>query len=139
MFQKFSFGEQLGIDSNKFVKFSLRLQQAYRENPYHTSIHAADVVQNVYYYLIGGGAQERCKTTSLDLASLFISAAAHDVDHPGNNNVFESKTRSKLATLYNDQAILENHHAATFFFLIEEEQCNIFEKLKPDDLTKMRK
>ncbi len=53
------------------------------------------------------------------MASLFISAAAHDVDHPGTNNLFESKTRSKLATLYNDQSILENHHAATFFFLLE--------------------
>jgi len=55
----------------------------------------------------------------MDLACLFISAGAHDVDHPGNNNVFESKTRSKLATLYNDIAVLENHHAATFFFLVE--------------------
>lgn len=97
------------------------------------------MVQNVYYYLIGGGAQDKCKTTTFDLASLFIAAAAHDVDHPGTNNVFESKTRSKLATLYNDQAILENHHAATFFFLVEDEQCNIFEKFKGEDYNKMRK
>jgi cAMP-specific phosphodiesterase 4 len=109
------------MDSQKYVKFSLRLQNAYRENPYHSSVHAADVVQNVYYYLIGGGAQERCKTTTLDLASLFISAAAHDVDHPGTNNIFEQKTKSKLSILYNDVAILENHHAATFFFLMEED------------------
>lgn len=61
------------------------------------------------------------------MAGLFISAAAHDVDHPGNNNLFETKTRSKLAILYNDQAVLENHHAATFYFLIEDENCNIFE------------
>jgi len=33
---------------------------------------------------------------------LIISAAAHDVDHPGNNNLLEIKTKSKLATLYND-------------------------------------
>ncbi len=93
----------------------------------------------MYYYLIGGGAQERCKLTTFDLASLFISSAAHDVDHPGVNNVFEQKTRSKLATLYNDQAILENHHAATFFFLVEDEQCNLFDKFKIDDYNKMRK
>jgi hypothetical protein len=58
---------------------------------------------------------------------LIISAAAHDVDHPGNNNLLEIKTKSKLATLYNDQSVLESHHAATFFFLIEDEGCNIFE------------
>ena len=81
------------------------MQAAYRnENHYHTSIHAADVVQNVYYYIMsnGGNANETCKFNNLELASLFISAAAHDVDHPGHNNMFEQKTRSKLATLYND-------------------------------------
>jgi hypothetical protein len=90
------------IEAGKFSKFSLRLQQAYRDNPYHTAIHAADVLQNVYFYLIVGGAFEKCKTTTFDLVALYISAAAHDVDHPGHNNVFESKTKSKLATLYND-------------------------------------
>jgi cAMP-specific phosphodiesterase 4/calcium/calmodulin-dependent 3',5'-cyclic nucleotide phosphodiesterase len=65
-------------------------------------VHAADVLQNVYYYLIEGGAQDRLKPTTLELAALLISAGAHDVDHPGHNNVFEAKTKSKLATLYND-------------------------------------
>eukprot|EP00349_Pseudokeronopsis_sp_Brazil_P002326 CAMPEP_0202972114 /NCGR_PEP_ID=MMETSP1396-20130829/33502_1 /ASSEMBLY_ACC=CAM_ASM_000872 /TAXON_ID= /ORGANISM="Pseudokeronopsis sp., Strain Brazil" /LENGTH=215 /DNA_ID=CAMNT_0049702179 /DNA_START=1064 /DNA_END=1711 /DNA_ORIENTATION=- len=139
VYQKFTFAEQLKINSQKFVKFSLRLQQAYRDNPYHSSIHAADVVQNVYYYLNEGGAYEKCKITTLDLAALFISSAAHDVDHPGNNNVFEQKKRSKLATLYNDVSVLENHHAATLFFLLEEEQCNILENVKGDDYSKIRK
>ena len=49
-----------------------------------------------------GGAQDVCKITTFDVAALIISAAAHDVDHPGHNNLFEIKTKSKLATLYND-------------------------------------
>ena len=53
-----------------------------------------------------------------------MSGAAHDMDHPGTNNMFEQKCRSKLATLYNDQSILENHHAASFFFLLENENTN---------------
>ena len=89
--------------------------------------------------MIEGAAQDKAKTTSFDLAALFISSGGHDVDHPGNNNVFEQKKRSKLATLYNDVSILENHHAATLFFLIEEEQCNIFENLKGEEYTTMRK
>jgi hypothetical protein len=68
-----------------------------------------------------------CKATTFDLASLFLSSASHDVDHPGNNNVYETKTHSKLATLYNDQSVLENHHTATFFFMVEDESCNILE------------
>ena len=36
--------------------------------------------------------------------------------------------------------MLENHHAATFFFLIDgDEQSNIFENMSRDDYTKMRK
>ena len=55
----------------------------------------------------------------LEVFTTMISGAAHDMDHPGTNNVFETKTRSKLALLYNDNAILENHHAASFFFLLD--------------------
>lgn len=107
--------------------------------PYHTSIHAADVLQSVYYYLTAGGVQDMIKPSISELAGIFISSAAHDVDHPGNNNVFETKTKSKLAILYNDLAVLENHHAATFFFLIEDENCNILESFKGEDKVKIRK
>jgi len=34
----------------------MKLQAAYRDNPYHNAVHAADVVQNVYLYLAMGGA-----------------------------------------------------------------------------------
>lgn len=80
-----------------------------------------------------------CKATPSDLACLFLSAGAHDVDHPGHNNVYETKTRSKLATLYNDVSILENHHAATFFFLAEDDQSNILSHLSGEEYNKMRK
>ena len=54
--------------------------------------------------------------------------------------MLEQKTKSKLALLYNDQAILDNHHASTSFFLIEgDEKCNIFETLGKEEQGKMRK
>lgn len=70
-----------------------------------------------------------------------ISGAAHDIDHPGTNNMFEIKCRSKLAILYNDQSVLENHHCASFFFLIDNNQnnCNIFEDLEPAQKSEIRK
>ena len=80
-----------------------------------------------------------CKATTFDLASLFLSSASHDVDHPGNNNVYETKTHSKLATLYNDQSVLENHHTATFFFMVEDESCNILEQFNGEEYNRMRK
>jgi hypothetical protein len=57
--------------------------------------------------------------TYFDIFNTLLSGAAHDMDHPGNNNWLEIKSRSKLATLYNDVSVLENHHAASFFFLVE--------------------
>jgi cAMP-specific phosphodiesterase 4 len=46
-----------------------------------------------------------------------IASAVHDVDHPGNNNPFEVATQSRLAILYNDKSVLENHHIATTFMI----------------------
>ena len=80
-----------------------------------------------------------CKFTVLDFFSLFISAAGHDIDHPGNNNLYEVKTRSKLATLYNDVSVLENHHAASLFFILEDETCNIMSHLTYDQHNIARK
>ena len=143
MYQKFDFGSQLRMDSSKYQTLSLKLQCSYRDehpnNFYHTSVHAADVVQNVYFYMLGAGVQDMCKATTFDLASLFLSAAAHDVDHPGNNNLFETKTHSKLALLYNDASVLEMHHTATFFFMMEDDKCNIFSGMNGEEYNRMRK
>ena len=63
---------------------------------------------------------------TIDYLVLFISAAAHDIDHPGNNNQWEINAKSKLSILYNDLSVLENHHAASLFFILEDDNCNIF-------------
>ena len=143
MFQKFDIGEQLRIDPAKYQRLSLKMQGAYRDTIpsviYHNSIHGADVLQAVYYYLYNAGVQDMCKATTFDLLSIFIAAAGHDMDHPGNNNLFETKTHSKLATLYNDISVLENHHCATLFFLLEDEDCNIFSTFTSEEFNRMRK
>ncbi|KAL8451609.1 hypothetical protein Emag_002652 [Eimeria magna] len=43
---------------------------------------------------------------------LLIAALAHDVDHPGVNNRSLCEEQHPLAIIYNDKAVLENHHAA---------------------------
>ena len=40
--------------------------------------------------------------TDYDIFFSLLSGAAHDMDHPGTNNAFEVKMKSKLAILYND-------------------------------------
>ena len=55
--------------------------------------------------------------------------------------MFETKRRSKLAILYNDIAVLENHHAASFFFMTENENqnCDIFSGMSLEDKIQIRK
>ena len=70
-----------------------------------------------------------------------MSGAAHDMDHPGNNNMLEIKSRSKLAILYNDVSVLENHHAASLFFLLDNQQqdCDIYSNFTPQQRSDARK
>lgn len=81
---------------------AFRLQQSYRNNPYHSQVHAADVTQNLAQLIEVQGLKETCDLSRFDIFVTLISGAAHDMDHPGTNNVFETKNISKLAILYND-------------------------------------
>lgn len=90
---------------------------------------------------------------SIELLALYCSAAMHDYDHPGRNNLFLIQTQSPLALLYNDKSILENHHAASSWQLLKSNEkfnflCNldssewkrlrflIIENILSTDLTK---
>ena len=56
-----------------------------------------------------------------------MAGAVHDVAHPGLTNQFLVATASPLSLLYNDQSVLENHHAATAFTLARQPGCNLYE------------
>lgn len=53
----------------------------------------------------------------MDEATALIAAAAHDIDHPGRSSAFLCNSDNTLALLYNDQCVLESHHAAITFRL----------------------
>ena len=59
---------------------------------------------------------------------VMVAAIIHDVDHPGLTNAFLVRTGDPLATTYNDQSVLENHHLSHFFNLIQQKkEANIFD------------
>ena len=68
-----------------------------------------------------------------------IAAAIHDVDHPGRNNSFLVNSSDKLAILYNDDSVLENHHLAVAFQLLQDSSCNFLENLKSTQVKALRK
>ncbi|KAL0820280.1 hypothetical protein ABMA28_006193 [Loxostege sticticalis] len=106
-------------------------------NTYHNSTHAADVLQAVAYFL----EKERLKSVfePLEAAAALISAAAHDIDHPGTSSAFLCNSRHPLAILYNDVSVLESHHAAlTFKLTLNDDRVNIFKNLDRDTYKTMR-
>lgn len=64
---------------------------------------------------------------------MLFAAAIHDYEHTGTTNNFHTQTRSNLAILYNDRSVLENHHvAASFKMLQENRSSNICAELTRD-------
>jgi cAMP-specific phosphodiesterase 4 len=119
---------ELKLSKNAFLKFMTTIESAYwKKNPYHNSIHAADVLHCVNY-LLNASALENI-FTPLEEMSVMIAACVHDVDHPGRNNQFLVNTMHDLAIMYNDESVLENHHLAVTFKLLQDQSCNFLENM----------
>ncbi len=82
---------------------------------------------------------EKAQLTDLELAAMLISASCHDLQHFGVNNQFLIESKHDFALRYNDESVLENHHVATAFKFINEEDTAIFERLSIEDYKDMRK
>ncbi len=57
------------------------VEEAYNANPYHNSMHAADVTQSLGVMFLSESFTSQL--TSLELLSMLLSALVHDVGHPG--------------------------------------------------------
>ncbi|NXS59645.1 PDE4D phosphodiesterase, partial [Brachypteracias leptosomus] len=126
------------IPVNTFITYMLTLEDHYRADvAYHNNIHAADVAQSTHV-LLSTPALEAVFTDLEVMAAIFASAI-HDVDHPGVSNQFLINTNSELALMYNDASVLENHHLAVGFKLLQEENCDIFQNLSKKQRQSLRK
>jgi hypothetical protein len=107
-------------------------------NPFHNSIHAADVVATSFWALHIGKVSRICNLTSLDCFSVLFAAMIHDVDHPGRTNNYQIATRNILALTYNDRSVLENHHCSFAYSAMQHDECNILAKMSIREKTDMR-
>ncbi|XP_066503189.1 3',5'-cyclic-AMP phosphodiesterase 4C-like isoform X3 [Hoplias malabaricus] len=138
IFQERDLLKSFKIPINTFITFMMTLEDHYHADvAYHNNIHAADVVQSTHV-LLSSPALEAVFTDLEILAALFASAI-HDVDHPGVSNQFLINTNSELALMYNDASVLENHHLAVGFKLLQEENCDIFQSLSKKQRQSLRK
>ncbi|XP_060237947.1 cAMP-specific 3',5'-cyclic phosphodiesterase 4C isoform X3 [Meriones unguiculatus] len=77
--------------------------------------------------------------TDLEVLAALFACAIHDVDHPGVSNQFLINTHSELALMYNDMSVLENHHLAVGFKLLQAENCDIFRNLSAKQRLSLRR
>lgn len=130
----------------------LAIRKTYHaSNPYHNWYHAVDVLHSMSFFLRmsgllprQGNAHKKKYSTPgkqsaikkilrpADAFALAIAAIGHDIGHPGVNNYFVVNTFTPLATLYNDQSVLENYHAACLFILLKRNNLNI-DKASPGE------
>jgi 3',5'-cyclic-nucleotide phosphodiesterase len=122
---KNDFLQKFNIDEQVALNWISAVEAGYHGNPYHNSMHAADVLQITHFIISRGGLAKRCELSDLQVFSALLAAAVHDFDHPGINNNFHVKTSSYLATLYNDRSVLENLHVSSIFELMKNPSFDI--------------
>ncbi|XP_073973528.1 phosphodiesterase dunce isoform X3 [Rhodnius prolixus] len=126
------------IPAKTLVSFMLTLEEHYvKDNPFHNSTHAADVTQSTHV-LLNTPALESV-FTPLEIMAAMFAATIHDVDHPGLTNQYLVNSSSELALMYNDESVLENHHLAVAFKLLQNEGCDIFANLNRKQRQTLRK
>ncbi|XP_048198184.1 LOW QUALITY PROTEIN: cAMP-specific 3',5'-cyclic phosphodiesterase 4A [Perognathus longimembris pacificus] len=138
IFQERDLLKKFRIPVDTMVTYMLTLEDHYHADvAYHNSLHAADVLQSTHVLLATPALD--AVFTDLEILAALFAAAIHDVDHPGVSNQFLINTNSELALMYNDESVLENHHLAVGFKLLQEENCDIFQNLSKRQRQSLRK
>lgn len=138
LLEKYQLIKRFNIPLNILDNFCHELEQGYQvfDNSYHNARHAADVVQTIHHMLIFPGLLHWL--SDVEIFSMIIAAAAHDLEHTGTTNAFHIATRSDLAILYNDKSPLENHHVACLFSYLNETETNICCNMTDNEYNEFR-
>jgi len=135
------------LDRDAVLRFLVALQGAYRDNPYHNAMHAADVA-SAFTCLLRKcrrawedplGPADRPLAKELNQAALTIAALAHDVGHFGLNNTYLRNSLHPLAVTYNDLSVMENLHCTVTFTILMRPECQIFPVMSRSQFLAFRK
>ncbi|OEH75163.1 3 5 -cyclic nucleotide phosphodiesterase domain-containing protein [Cyclospora cayetanensis] len=133
----FSLSPDVSLDRKALSNFLQELNDHYKDNPYHNALHGATVCHMTLCLL--EMLSVRDIMSDFEDVSACIASLSHDVGHPGRNNNFMIAANTPLAITYNDESVLENHHAALTFRILSKPQCNILEKVSQEGYRLIRK
>ncbi|GIQ81583.1 hypothetical protein KIPB_002561, partial [Kipferlia bialata] len=83
------------VTERQIAEYSLTIYPLYRAVPYHSCLHALDVIQFAYHLankIRHDKSVGRCVVPSLSHLLLCLAMSAHDADHAGLSNEFVSST-----------------------------------------------
>lgn len=102
IFAKAGIFQEVPINKMKFFPFMSKIASLYKDITYHNKTHAADLVQTFYHVTTVGEMGVKTGMDKFELMTYLLSAACHDVEHPGYTNLYLVETRHNYANLYND-------------------------------------
>lgn len=110
----------LNLNRGKLISFITCIEKFYGNNPYHSSVHGADVLLGMSLFIseFVGVLQPWQHLAAL------LAAACHDFDHPGTTNAHEVKVSSQRAIRHHDESVLECHHLERVFSTLMEPRYN---------------
>ena len=106
-------------------------------NTYHNFHHGCDVAHTVYRLVTVPSLH--LAFSHLEVFSIITAALAHDVGHPGLNNVYLVKAKHKLALTHNDSSPLENMHCSVLYSMLSKAKTNVFVGLTDAQWRESRK
>lgn len=68
--------DKFEMDDHRLVKFLMRVEDGYPNNPYHNRIHAADVLQSLHVLVVRGGLIGHGFCDEVSLTSCYLSAVS---------------------------------------------------------------
>lgn len=121
MLQHFGLLDRFAIPPAAALAFLRDVRRSYRRNPYHNYRHGVSVM-HVAFLAMARSFAAAVVFSPLERLATLLAALCHDADHTGFNNAYEANSLSSLALMYNDQSVLEMHHAATMFRLLRSQE-----------------
>jgi len=136
MFEHFGFVGETGKESKLCTDYSTLFawlnrvaQEGYNRIPYHSSVHAADVLQTVFFWVTRTESEVLSLLTEEDIFAMLIGAAIHDYQHPGISHPYLVQADHTSRYIYNDRDILENFHLCQAFKMMKQYDLDIFRHL----------
>ena len=135
---RFGLIRKFNINEKTLLSWLSLVEAGYHPNPYHNSMHAADVLHVTSYILKNGGLIECANLSDEDIFAAVFAAVIHDFNHPGINNNFHIRVQTYLAILFNDRSVLENVHVSCTFELMKIDKFNVLECFSDDQRRNLK-